>query len=133
MRVTTYDPFRQFEQAFRSLPRAAAADSGSTIPFDVLRGEEHVTLSFDLPGFTADTIDLTVEKRELVLRAERPEPDTESAELVRSERRYGSFERRLLLAENLDSEDLSAQYVDGVLTVTIPVVAEAKPRRIEIS
>lgn len=127
MRVRTYDPFRQFERAF-----AENRPAGRTVALDVVRSDDNVTLYFDLPGVDADSIDLTVEKRELVLRAERERPGSDDGELVRTERRFGTFERRLLLAENLDTEALAADYTNGVLAVTIPVVAEAKPRKIEI-
>lgn len=126
MRVRAHDPFRQFERAF------ATPTPGNTIPLDVVRSDDNVAVHFDLPGVSPDSIDLTVEKRELVLRAERVRPGNDDAELVRSERRHGEFERRLLLAENLDTDGLEADFTNGVLTVTIPVVAEAKPRKIEI-
>lgn len=128
MRVRTYDPFRQFDR----LLTPSAATVGPRIPLDVVHSDDNVTLSFDLPGYAADSIELTVEKRELVLRAERSFQAVDGHEVVRSERRHGAVSRRLLLAENLDTEAMSADYTDGVLTVTIPVVAAAKPRKIEI-
>ena len=128
MRVRTYDPFRNFDRMFT----AASAPTRPSIPLDVVRGEDNVELHFDLPGVDASSIDLTVEKRELTLAAERTFSPAEGTEVVRSERRHGSLSRTLVLAENLDTEALTADYANGVLVVTIPVVAEAKPRRIEI-
>ena len=128
MRVRTYDPFRNFDRMFT----AASAPTSPAIPLDVVRGEDNVELHFDLPGVDASSIDLTVEKRELTLAAERTFSPAEGTEVVRSERRHGSLSRTLVLAENLDTEALTADYANGVLVVTIPVVAEAKPRRIEI-
>ena len=128
MRVRTYDPFRNFDRMFT----AASAPTSPAIPLDVVRGEDNVELHFDLPGVDASSIDLTVEKRELTLAAERTFSTAEGTEVVRSERRHGSLSRTLVLAENLDTEALTADYANGVLVVTIPVVAEAKPRRIEI-
>lgn len=127
MRVRTYDPFRQFDRLF-----TATAPTSPAIPLDIVRGDDNVKLHFDLPGVDVDSIDLTVEKRELTLAAERHFEAQEGTEVVRSERRHGSLKRSLLLAENLDTEHLSADYANGVLIVTIPVVAEAKPRKIEI-
>lgn len=128
MRVRTYDPFRNFDRMFAT----TAAPTSSSIPLDVVRGEDNVELHFDLPGIDPSSIDLTVEKRELTLAAERTFTPAEGTEVVRSERRHGSLTRSLFLAENLDTEALTADYANGVLVVTIPVVAEAKPRRIEI-
>ena len=128
MRVRTYDPFRNFDRIFA----ATSAPTAPSIPLDVVRGEDNVELHFDLPGVDASSIDLTVEKRELTLAAERTFSPAEGTEVIRSERRHGSLSRTLVLAENLDTEALTADYANGVLVVTIPVVAEAKPRRIEI-
>ena len=128
MRVRTYDPFRNFDRIFTT-PSAPTAPS---IPLDVVRGDDNVELHFDLPGVDASSIDLTVEKRELTLAAERTFSPAEGTEVIRSERRHGSLSRTLVLAENLDTEALTADYANGVLVVTIPVVAEATPRRIEI-
>ena len=128
MRVRTYDPFRNFDR----LVAAASAPTTPSIPLDVVRGDDNVELHFDLPGVDVDTIDLTVEKRELTLAAERHFEPAEGTEVIRSERRHGSVRRSLVLAENLDTDALTADYANGVLIVTIPVVAEAKPRRIEI-
>lgn len=126
MRVRSHDPFRELDRFF------SPAQPRPSVPLDVVRHDDRVELFFDLPGVDADSIELTVEKRELALHAERSFDLPEGASMVRSERRHGAFERSLLLAENLDIEDLVADYVDGVLKVTIPVVAEAKPRKIEI-
>ena len=128
MRVRTYDPFRQFDRLFAP----TASHAVPRIPLDVVHSDDRVTLTFDLPGYAADSIDLTVEKRELVLRAERSFEPAEDDKVVRAERPHGTVSRRLLLAENLDTEALAADYTDGVLTVTIPVIAAAKPRKIEI-
>ena len=128
MRVRPYDPFRNFDRIFT----ATTAPAAPSIPLDVVRSEDNVELHFDLPGVDPSSIDLTVEKRELTLAAERTFAPAEGTEVVRSERRHGSVSRTLILAENLDTESLAADYANGVLVVTIPVVAEAKPRRIEI-
>lgn len=127
MHVRTYDPFRPFDR----VPTARSATTPD-IALDVVRSEDNVTLYFDLPGVDADNIDLTVEKRELVLNANRRFEPAEGSALVRAERSHGELSRSLILAENLDTELLEADYANGVLAVTIPVIAEAKPRRIEI-
>ena len=127
MRVRTYDPFRQFDRAFSTV-----AAQSPRVPLDVVRSDDNVELHFDLPGVDVSSIDLTVVKRELTLRASRTFEVGEEQSLARSERRHGEFSRSLVLAENLDTESLSADYSNGVLVVTIPVIAEAKPRKIEI-
>jgi len=88
---------------------------------------------FDLPGVDADSIDLTVERNVLTVRAERKRHSSESAEPVVSERPMGTFTRQLFLGDTLDTEDLEAAYDAGVLTIRIPVAEQAKPRKISIA
>jgi HSP20 family protein len=68
----------------------------------------------------------------LTIRAERRFETQENDEIVVSERPQGVFSRQLLLSQALDTEKLQAQYVDGVLRLTIPVAEQAKPRKIEV-
>ena len=67
-----------------------------------------------------------------VVKAERP-PRTDDAELLTAERPRGVFSRQLILGANLDTQRIEANYDGGVLTLTIPVAEEAKPRKIAIS
>jgi HSP20 family protein len=87
---------------------------------------------FDLPGFDADSIDLTVDKEVLTVHAERRWQPAEGDQVLVNERPRGTYRRQLFLGESLDTEHLSANYVNGVLTVTIPVAEAAKPRKVEI-
>jgi HSP20 family protein len=88
---------------------------------------------FDLPGIDPDSIDLTVEKNALTVRAERAWQVTENQNVVVAERPQGTFTRQLFLADSLDVEAMQASYRDGVLTLTIPMAAQAKPRKVQIS
>lgn len=74
-----------------------------------------------------------VERNVLTVRAERPGPDAKGADLLVAERLHGVFSRQLFLGETLDLEKITAYYDAGVLTLHIPVMERAKPRRIEIS
>jgi HSP20 family protein len=68
----------------------------------------------------------------LTIRTERRFESQEDDELLISERPQGVFSRQLLLSESLDNDRLEAEYVNGVLRLTIPVADQAKPRRIEV-
>jgi HSP20 family protein len=92
-----------------------------------------VELHFDLPGVRPDSIDVTVEKNVLTVRAERAWYPAEGDEVLARERPQGTFTRQVLLGEALDTDAVSATYTDGVLTVRIPVAEQAKPRKIEIT
>ena len=126
-----FDPFRELDRLSQQL-----WDEGRTparaVPMDAVRRGEHLVVFFDLPGVDASTIDLTVERNQLTLTAERSATPGEGEELLVAERPRGTFTRRLFLGDNLDTERIQADYHDGVLEVTIPVAEQAKARKVSI-
>ena len=125
------DPFREFDRLTQAMLGSTARPN--VMPMDAYRDNSSFVVHLDLPGVDADSIDLTVEQNVLTVHAERKPPVGESAERVVSERSYGVFSRQLFLGETLDTEHLTAGYDAGVLTITIPVAEQAKPRKVEIS
>jgi HSP20 family protein len=123
-----WDPFREFDRTFEEVTRGVAP----ALPFDAVRRGDNVIVTVDLPGVAPDTIDLTVERNVLTLRAERHPDRREGDEVLASERRIGTFSRQLFLGENLDTSTISADHRDGVLTITIPVAETAKPRKVAV-
>lgn len=124
------DPFREFDrltqQAFGTRTRPAV------MPMDAYRQGDHFVVHFDLPGVDPSSIDLTVEQNVLTVSAERQWQPDEDQQVVASERPQGTFSRQLFLGEGLDTEGVEASYDDGVLTVTVPVAEQAKPRKVQI-
>jgi HSP20 family protein len=122
---------------FRDLDRLSAAVLGSlgragALAMDAYRDGDTFVVRLDLPGVAADSIDLTVEKNVLTVRAERTSALPEGAERVAAERPNGVFRRALFLGETLDADRLSADYDAGVLTITIPVREQAKARKVAV-
>ena len=97
-----------------------------------IRHGDQVFITFDLPGIDPDAIELTVERDMLTVKAERRFQRSEGDQVLAEERRQGTFTRRVLLGETLDTEKLEAAYDHGVLSVTIPVAQAAQPRRIAV-
>ena len=124
------DPFRDLE---RFTQEAFGRQRANVMAMDAYRSGDKYVVHFDLPGVDASSIDLTVEKNALTVSAERSWPVTDDIQMVVSERPEGKFSRQLLLGEGLDAERVEANYHDGVLTVTIPVAEQAKPRKIAVS
>lgn len=125
---------------FRELDRLTDAVFGTTarpavMPMDAYRKDDSFYVHFDLPGVQTDSIDLTVEHNVLTVRAERAGAwnNNGDTERIVAERPQGISTRQLFLGETLDVDNLSASYDSGVLTVTIPVAEQAKPRKVEIS
>jgi HSP20 family protein len=92
-----------------------------------------VELRFDLPGVSPDAIDVSVERNVLTVKAERSWIPAEGDEVLARERTHGSWTRQVLLGDALDTEKLNASFDHGVLTVTLPVAEQAKPRKVEIN
>lgn len=124
-----FDPFRELD---RLVSGAFDAASSVSVPLDVVRSTDAVRLEFDLPGVDPASIDLSVERNQLTLKATRRPSLAEGERLVVRERPAGDFTRTLVLNEGLDGGKVSAHYEHGVLTVTIPVAELAQSRRIQI-
>lgn len=106
--------------------------STAAMPMDAYRAGDAYFVRFDLPGVSPGSIDVTVEKNMLSVRAERPEAAPDGTEYVVAERPAGVFSRQLSLSGNIDTEHIEADYTGGVLTLRLPVAERAKPRKIEI-
>lgn len=126
------DPFRELDRLFEAAA-GQTANLPRQVPMNAVRRGDHLYVSFDLPGVAPDSVDLTVERNQLTLTAERRNERSEGDEWLVAERPVGRFTRQLLLGENLDTESIEADYRDGVLHVTIPVAQEAKPRKVSIA
>lgn len=101
-------------------------------PVNVFRAPEAVVIRAELPGLKPDDITVTSEQRRLTISGERKPDDGERGAYHRRERSYGRFSRSIVLPEDLDYERANAEFRDGVMTITIPLVAAAKPRTIAV-
>ena len=127
------DPFRELDRLTQQMfGTDGTLARPSVMPMDAWRDGDTFQVEFDLPGVEADSIDLDVERNVVTVKAERPARASD-AELIAAERPRGVFSRQLVLGDNLDTEQISASYQAGVLTLTIPVAEQAKPRKISIT
>ena len=114
MYLTTLDPFtRDFDR--------------------IVRRDGELVLRFDVPGVDPEKIDVTVDKGVLTVSATREEATTEGENPIVRERRFGSFTRRVRLSDNLNADAIEASNSEGVLEIRIPVLEEAKPRKITVA
>ena len=125
-----YEPFRDFDQITEELLNQRRSRQ---IPVDAYRRGNEFKIHLDLPGVDSRFIDLTVEQDLLTVRAARAWVRTEGDQVQIAERAHGEFSRQLFLGESLDRDHITANYENGVLTLTIPVAEEAKPRKVEIT
>ena len=124
------DPFRDIDRMFEQL--AGTAGRPAVMHIDAERDGDWFNVYFDLPGVDPDTIELTVERNVLSVKATRQRHQRDGVETVISERPTGVFTRQLFLGDTLNTDDLQASYDNGVLTLRIPVSEKAKPRKISI-
>ncbi len=128
--ATRYDPFREMDRWLSNVRQVPAAPG---MPLDLYREGEAFVAKVDLPGVDPSTIDIDVEDRTLTIRAERRTAEAENVQWLTHERPTGTFARQLSLGHGLALDRIEAGYADGVLTLTIPVAEEARPRKIEVA
>jgi HSP20 family protein len=121
-----FDPLRELDRVFEQ------SRANPVLPMDAVRRGDTVFAFFDLPGVDPGSIDLEVERNVLTVRAERRWERQDGDQVLANERRQGSFVRRLLLGDTLDTDRVQADYKDGVLALTIPVTEQAKPRKVTV-
>ena len=135
MTAVPFNPFRDIDRVLGQFSRAAAAEA-RVMPMDLYREGDTFVAKADLPGVAPDSIDIDVDDRTLTIRAERPGIDLDISQdnntWLSRERSSGHYARQISLGPGLDLGKIDANYRDGVLTLTIPVAEEAKPRKINV-
>lgn len=129
--MATYDPFRDLDRLASSLFDTRRGPR--RMPMDLYRDGDHYVLTADLPGIDPGSVDIDVDGQLLTIRAERTLTTGEGVKWITREREAASFLRQLNLGQGIDTERISASYSNGVLSVTIPVSEQAKPRKIEVT
>jgi HSP20 family protein len=121
-----FDPFAPL---FPRLDGTAAF----TAPADVTVGESDLMLTMDLPGLTAEDLDIELLDGYLSVRGERRRPEVgEGKSFVHTERPFGRFERRIKLPDGVDAESIMARMDNGVLSLIVPKPERLKPKTIAI-
>ena len=126
-----FDPFRELDRVASSM--LDQRQSPRLMPMDLFRDGDHYVLTADLPGIDPGSVDVDVDGQLLSIRAERTARTQEGVQWLARERGFGSYLRQLTLGNDIDTENISAHYENGVLSVMIPVAEKAKPRKIEIA
>ena len=144
-----FDPFREMRHFSRMMNHpfwtarwgdpieddVEHANESWSIPMDVRRVDQALTVSASLPGFAADDVDVSISPdRVLSVKASRhSEVTRESEEYLMRERRFGNFSRAIRLPSDLKLDDAAVALDNGVLTVTVPVAETAQTRKLHIA
>ncbi|MDV6030181.1 MAG: Hsp20/alpha crystallin family protein [Phycisphaera sp. RhM] len=99
--------------------------------FDIWEGDEELILYGDLPGVSTDDLDIQFENRQLTIHA-KVDRWHDGEGYLYSEYGVGDFQRTFTIGEAINSEAISAELHDGVLTLHLPKSDHVKPRRIEV-
>lgn len=100
---------------------------------DAYRENGNLITKVELPGLTEKDVDVSMVENTLVIKGEKKrEKEVKREDFYRIERAEGAFERRITLPSDVDGEKVKAKMKNGVLTVTIPVKEEVKPKEIKV-
>lgn len=110
----------------------AAAESALMPPVDVFEDATGITLLADLPGVPKDRLHLQVEAETLTIEAEVALEVPEGMEATHAEVNLPRYRRVFTLSRELDTDKVSAEFRNGVLTLRIPKAEHAQPKRIEV-
>ncbi|HXX71096.1 MAG TPA: Hsp20/alpha crystallin family protein [Candidatus Acidoferrum sp.] len=142
--ITRRDPFlnlanwqeqvnRMFESAFPGRSEASAITAWAP-SVDIYETENELVLKADLPDVNEKDLDVHVENNMLTIRGERKfEQKVKEENYLRIERTFGSFSRSFSLPNTVSTEDIKAEYKNGVLTVEMPKRAESKPKQVKVT
>lgn len=107
--------------------------SGWTPALDLHEDKDNFVVKVEVPGMKREDIEVTLHEGALSISGERKSDEKfEDAQVYRSERFVGRFQRTINLPASVAADKIKAQYKDGVLTVTLPKTEEAKPKQINV-
>ena len=135
LRRPTRNLFRFYSPLFAAQPARHDANRYNWTPsVDVSETDDGFEVRAELPGVTKDDLSVSVKDNLLTLSGEKRQEKVDDTQAYRRvERRYGNFQRRFTLPAEVDTDDIKAEFRDGVLTLSIPKPEAAKPAEIPIT
>src|ERR1700730_11922459 len=147
--LTRWDPLREFsimqdrvnrmnrlsrESYGPEGPEEALTTTSFAPPVDIYEDEHNITLKLEVPGIDERDIDVRIDNNTLTVHGERKiEKEEREENFRRVERQYGSFTRSFTLPSSVDPQQVSADYNQGVLKITLAKKAEAKAKQIKVN
>lgn len=130
----SFDPFPDFFD--RALDRAVddvqASDLYGVYPVDIHEDDTHIHVEAELPGFTREQIDVTLEGGVLSITAQRDDQPERQGKTHLAQRRFTRVNRRFSIPDSLDEQNVEAKLEQGVLHLTLAKRPEVQPRKIEV-
>jgi HSP20 family protein len=137
MMITRWSPFQAIDREIALLNRAVGNSTAATEnvyrpAIEVQEDEASYILKVALPGVRREDIDVQVTPESVSLTAEHPYKRDEQKATYRSELWYGKFTRQLTLARKVNPEQVTAQYENGILELTLPKVMKAQAVKVNL-
>jgi HSP20 family protein len=127
-----WDPFRDIMALQDRLGRLQGREAAWNPPVDVYETADQYVVTAELPGLSREDIQIEVRESELTIKGHRPTPTIRPDAYHRMERLQGPFARGFAFAETIDPARITAEFRDGVLTVSVPKAPRTQTRRIEL-
>ena len=125
---------RLFEAPLAELTHASQLMSGWTPALDLYEDKDNIFVKVELPGMKREEIEVSLHEGMLSISGERKsESEHKDAEVYRTERFFGRFQRTITLPAPVAGDKVRGSYKDGILTITLPKAKEAKPKRIDVN
>ncbi|MFQ3587802.1 MAG: Hsp20/alpha crystallin family protein [Fimbriimonadaceae bacterium] len=138
--IVTWNPIRdirRMEEMFDRLFEGTVlgrTPNVAALPIDVFERDGKLFVKAAVPGVCPEDLDITVEENVLTIRGEtKAEETTEDMKVYRREVAYGTFSRSVRLPENLNFEQIDAEFRNGFVTVSIPYLPEEKPKTVKVN
>ncbi len=137
--LINFDPtseFRSFEQVFDSLfgKSYKPAPGTASLPLDIIERGNTLYVTAPVPGVNPSELEVTIENNVLTIKGEsKHTAENEGDKVYRREVYFGAFSRSIRLPEKLDVENVSADFTNGLVTISIPRLPEAKPRSVKVA
>lgn len=122
----------EMDRLFEGFFDAGALGAVTFPPINAWEENDALKIEAEIPGYSADEIDISVVGAELTLRGTKPAVTETDAVVHHRERVRGDFTRTIKLPFEVDASNVQADLRDGVLLVTLPKAEEARPRKIEV-
>jgi HSP20 family protein len=115
------------------LPAIFSEDSSWVPAFDIKENEKEYVITAELPGIDVKDVDATLSEGVLSVKGEKKHEEEDKGEgYHRVERRYGSFHRSFRIPGRVKTDEVDANYTDGILKLTLPKAEESQTKKIEV-
>jgi HSP20 family protein len=136
MAIMRWDPFADFDRMLELMAGRGAGGTAQTptraMPMDVYRSGNEYIVEMDLPGVDPSSIDISVERNMLTVEGEANSTHEQADEQIVCERRHAKYRRQIYLGDNVDTDNVKAEFDNGVLRLRVPIDREERARKIDV-